>query len=107
MGLVLHVATAFFHTGFPKSDDPDAGIHWWILGLGFSSVLLVPATMLSCRSVASAIEFFSEHNPLTWKIYRGFYRFHSYYWWPLAALVIAHFLVAGSHINFWPSQPPD
>ena len=106
MFLVLHVATAFFHTGFPIKGDPDAGIHWWILGLGFASTLTVPATFLSCRSVATAFEFLSQKNPLSWKFYRGIYRFHGYYWWLLGVLVISHFIVAGLHVNFWPTVPP-
>jgi hypothetical protein len=106
MGLILHFTTAFFHTGFPIAGDPDAPVHWWILGLGFGSLLLVPTVLLSCRSIASAFEFMSGRNPLGGKLYRGFYRLHGYYWWPLMLLVIAHFLVAGNHIGFWPHQAP-
>jgi hypothetical protein len=106
MGLILHISTALFHTGFPVNGDPDASIHWWILGLGLGSLLLVPGTLLSCRVIASAVEFFTQKNPISWGLYRGFYRLHSYYWLPLALVVFAHFIVAGNHVNFWPSQPP-
>ena len=34
VAVLAHVMMATFHTGLPKAGDPDAGIHWVILGLG-------------------------------------------------------------------------
>ena len=37
--LVAHFMVGVLHTGLPQANDPDANVHWFILGLGFFSAV--------------------------------------------------------------------
>jgi hypothetical protein len=102
MGLFLHLLTALMHTSIPTAGDPDAQIHWIILSLGLTSLVLVSSVLASCRSLAGLLNLFREKNLLSDKKYLPFYQFHSYYWLILIILIAAHFTSSYIHTGIWP-----
>jgi hypothetical protein len=102
MGLILHLMTALFHTGLPAAGDPDALVHWVILGFAAGSVLLLFPVLMSCRSVASLFNFVNGKSPLNNNIYTWFFRYHGLFWWPFILSVSAHFTLAYIHTGVWP-----
>ena len=102
MGLILHLMTALFHTGLPAAGDPDAPVHWVILGLAAGSVLLLTPVLLSCRSIATFFNFVNGKSPLNNNTYGWLFRRHGLFWWPFIVCVSAHFLVAYIHTGIWP-----
>ena len=100
--VVAHFLIATVHTGLPQAGDPDANIHWTILGLGLFSFITALVTFSSCRvlpKIAAVVSPKSLFNNNTYKI---FFRYHTYYWWIMALLVAAHFTVSYSHAGIWP-----
>jgi hypothetical protein len=103
--LILHVMVAIGHSGLPQADDPDAPIHWYILGTGLIAATSVLIIFLSCRTLISLTGFFSKKNPLSLPGYKPFYLRHSFYWLIFAAAFLAHFLFGYSHAGVWPTLP--
>jgi hypothetical protein len=102
MGLFLHLLTALMHTSIPTAGDPDAQIHWIILGLGLASLVLVISVLSSCRSLVGLLNQFREKNLISAKKYQPFYRLHSYYWLILILLIAGHFASSYIHTGIWP-----
>ena len=101
--LAVHVLSSVMHTDLlPTAGDPDFAQHWFIVGFAFGSVASFVMQFGSCRSVAGLIDLFTGKPPLSWRIYKGFYRFHAYYWWIFLAAVGGHVIAAAVHTHFWP-----
>jgi hypothetical protein len=102
MVAVLHIFTAFFHTGFPKSGDSDAGVHWVILGLAFTSLVFFPLVLSTCRIVIPFWNVIGGKSPLGNRFYKWFYTRHGLWWWPWALAFLGHVAVAYAHTGIWP-----
>jgi len=102
MGLILHFLTAVMHTAIPKAGDPDAPIHWAILGFALGAAVTTGAVLFSCRSTAGLWNTFTGKTPVNNKKFFSFYRYHSYYWLVLALAVAGHFAASYIHIGVWP-----
>jgi len=102
VAVVSHFLMAVLHTGLPQRGDPDAGVHWVILGIGFAGAVASAALFSSCRVyprlVGRALKGFNTAG----KAYRSLFKYHSYYWWVFAALVGVHFAVGFIHAGIWP-----
>lgn len=102
ISVVAHFMTATVHTGLPQADDPDANIHWIILGLGFFSFLTALVIFSSCRILPRLASMLKPQSILNNNVYKVFFRYHTYYWWLLIALAAAHFAVGYNHAGLWP-----
>jgi cytochrome b561 len=104
LAFVLHLMTAVTHTELPAVGDPDAGIHWLILGFGAAALVSMLIVSLSCRSIIAFSNIFTEKSLLKFKIYNSFYRYHSYYWFVFILLIAGHFTSAYIHAGIWPGS---
>lgn len=102
MGLILHLLTAVMHTAIPKAGDPDAPIHWTILGFALGAAAMTGAVLFSCRSLTGLLNTFTGKAPIGNKRYFSFYRYHSYYWLILILAIAGHFAASYVHIGVWP-----
>ena len=102
LGLTLHFLSAVMHTGIPQAGDPDAPIHWVVLGLGLGAAVSTGAVLSSCRSMAGLLNTFTGKTPTGNKRYLSFYRYHSYYWLILILAIAGHFAASYAHIGVWP-----
>jgi hypothetical protein len=100
--LLLHLSTAFIHTGFPVPGDPDAPIHWVILGAALGSLLFFFIVLASCRSIVTFINVLAGKNPLQNRFFKWFYARHGLYWWLFALIFLVHISAAGIHTGVWP-----
>lgn len=101
--LVIHALSSLMHTGvIPTAGDPDALQHWRILWSSVAVFAFFLVQFVSCRSFADLVDLMTQKPPLTWRLYRGFYRLHSYYWWVFLAAVIGHITISSLHTHFWP-----
>lgn len=100
--LVLHFATAFFHTGFPVPGDPDASIHWIILALGFTSFLFFLLVIFSCRILITFWNFIAGRSPIENRFNKWIYSRHGLWWWLFALSILTHVIVAYAHAGIWP-----
>jgi cytochrome b561 len=101
--MVVHALSALMHTDLlPPPGDPDYVGHWFILAFAFGSVGTFAVQFTSCRSFAGMLDLFIGRTPLGWRVYRGFYRFHAWYWWVFLAAVGGHVIAAAIHTRFWP-----
>lgn len=101
--LVSHIMVSTLHTGFPQSSDPDAGVHWIILGSGLFSGISAGSVFFSCRVLPNLLAMLTPDKPIYRPRYRSFYKYHSYFWLALASLVITHLAISYNHTGFWPS----
>jgi hypothetical protein len=102
VALVAHLMVATLHTGLPQAGDPDAWIHWVILGMGLFSAILAASLFFSCRVFPKLISMAGSIKPFNNLIFRTFYGFHSYLWLILAVSVAVHFTVTYTHAGVWP-----
>jgi hypothetical protein len=100
--LILHLISAVMHTAIPTADDPDAQIHWVILGFAFGSLVSTGVVLSSCRSLVNLLNLFAEKGPLSNLRYQLFYQYHSYYWVLLILAIAGHVASAYLHTGIWP-----
>jgi hypothetical protein len=100
--MVAHFMVAVLHTGLPQGGDPDANVHWAILGLGLFSAVSATSLFCSCRVLPRLVAMATPKTPFNNILYRSFYKYHNYYWLIMALLVAAHFLVNFNHAGVWP-----
>jgi hypothetical protein len=102
VSILAHLMVATLHTGLPEAGDPDAGVHWIILGLGLFSGVAAIALFFSCRVIPRLVAMAVRINPFNNSFYRAYNKYHVYYWLVLAGLVAAHFIAGYSHSGIWP-----
>lgn len=100
--LVAHVFVAIFHTGLPQAGDPDAGIHWIILGFGTVSGLSALVQFSSCRICIRWLSRLKPEISLKNRSFNLFLKYHSYYWLVFSILVASHFAFGYYHAGIWP-----
>ena len=100
--LTSHVLVAVAHTGWPQAADPDAGIHWSILGIGALSSLSSGIVFSSCRVLPRLAAMASSKSPISNPGYRFFFKYHTYYWGIFLSLAVVHFAISYSHAGIWP-----
>jgi hypothetical protein len=100
--LVAHIMMSVIHTGLPQAGDPDAGVHWAILGLGLVSAVMAVLVFSSCRFVPRLLSVQKPDSLLKNVTYNLFYRKHNYYWPLLLVMVAAHFTISFLHAGIWP-----
>ncbi len=93
---------AVLHTGLPQTGDPDAAVHWTILGVGFSGLLTASVLFSSCRVIPRLLALAGRKSPFENLFFRSIYRYHVYFWSILLIAVLAHFLVSYQHAGVWP-----
>jgi hypothetical protein len=75
--------------------------------LGFITLLFALATFVSCRSCVTLMGRLGWKNPTGSRIYRNFYRFHSYFWWGFLYALAFHLLSGLSHTGLPSAADPD
>ena len=101
VALLAHLMMAVFHTGLPQAGDPDAGIHWTILILGFVGMLSTTVLFTTCRISPRLLAPESPALSLKNKIYRKVFKYHSYYWVAFVVLIAGHFAASYVHAGIW------
>jgi hypothetical protein len=84
----------------------DIYVHWLILALGIGILVFGIAVITTCRSVASFFHLLQDNNTLGAKIYRIYFRFHSYYWVAFAMVLIFHLMVTIVHVGLPSASEP-
>ncbi len=77
----------------------DLNIHWTILILGIGILLSGIAVISTCRSVAGVFHLLKPGNSLKTRLYRAYFRFHSYYWVAFVMFLLLHLMVTIVHIG--------
>jgi hypothetical protein len=76
--------------------------------LGFITLTLALAVIVSCRSFVSWSTYLGFKDILKNRAYKAFYRYHSYYWWGFWFIFIFHGYMGIMHIFMIPADPdPD
>jgi hypothetical protein len=101
--LVGHLAQAFIHTGLPQAGDPDASVHWIILGLGLGGLLAAGTIFFSCRLFFRLSKMLSMLQKFNSQAFLAFHKPHTFYWLIFLLLVGAHFAEGFRHAGIWPS----
>jgi hypothetical protein len=101
--LVAHLMMAVIHTGLPQAGDPDAGVHWRILGMGFFSAVSGVVLFSSCRILPRLVTLATRKNPFHNFAYAAFFQKHSYFWSVMALLVAGHLIFSIIHTGVWPA----
>ncbi len=102
IALVAHLMVALVHTGLPQAGDPDAGVHWAILGLGLLSAISTSVVFFSCRVMPRLVAMATRGEPWNSTRYRTYNHYHAYYWLMAGFLVAGHFAASFSHAGLWP-----
>ncbi len=102
VAVMSHFLISVLHTGLPQNGDPDASVHWAILGLGFVSALSSTAVFFSCRIYPRFVSPLTPKISMTNLIYRKFFKFHADYWLIIAIFAGVHFAVSFIHAGVWP-----
>jgi hypothetical protein len=100
--VLAHLTMGTIHTGLPQSGDPDAPVHWAILGLGLSSVFAGTTVFLSCRVTPKLVSHRIPKLSLNNKNYLEFFRNHAYFWLIFVIMAAAHIGVVFQHAGIWP-----
>jgi hypothetical protein len=98
---ILHLLAGIMHTSLVDPSDPDVYLHARVLIAGGSAFLMGLIVFTSCRTMTSLLSLTTGKNPLTGKTFRIIYRYHSYYWLVLLAVVIVHFTFSYLHTGIW------
>jgi hypothetical protein len=101
--LALHILSSLMHTAIPSAGDPDATQHWIILAFSLSSLAPLGALLSSCRSSVALADLFLGKSLLTRSGFRGFYRYHTYFWLLFSLALAGHLASSYLHIGFWPA----
>jgi hypothetical protein len=102
ISLLSHLMMAVIHTGWPQADDPDAGLQWASLAVGFVNLGLVLTLFSSCRISPRLIEMAKPDLSVANRGFRRFFQHHSYYWGILLLVVAGHIAAGYLHAGIWP-----
>jgi cytochrome b561 len=84
----------------------DIYVHWLILALGIGILISGIAVITTCRSVAGFFRLLRERDSLKTRVYRGYSRFHSYYWVAFLLFLVLHLMVTIVHVGLpLPGEP--
>ncbi len=100
--LLIHLMMAILHTGLPQAGDPDASVHWIILGMGLFSAIAALMVFSSCRVLPRLITIATSRNPFQNIHFKTFFQNHSYFWVPLVLLAGVHIAFGFQHAGIWP-----
>jgi hypothetical protein len=102
--LAMHLMVGAMHTASTIiPGDEDAYVHWQIIWAGVAGLGLIGGFVLtSCRSFSHTLDFLTNKPSMSMKLYRIFYRYHSYYWMIFILAALAHFLLGYFHAGIWP-----
>ena len=103
--VVLHVMTALMHTELPVAGDPDAAIHWYILGSGLIAFLSLVALGFSCRTFAGVFNILTGKSLTEGRLNGTFYGYHYLYWLVFLLATAMHLVFSYLHVGFWPGTP--
>jgi hypothetical protein len=88
--LVFHLMVTIVHVGVPSAGEPFYLAHQLVFYTAITNFLLTAVVFTSCKSFLSLASLFSSKNPLSRGGFKKFYRYHSVFWWMLAASFIVH-----------------
>ena len=77
----------------------DVYVHWLIVSLGIGILASAGAVLFSCRSVAAVFHLLSPATSWHDRLYRGFFRFHAYYWAVFGFILAFHLMVTTVHVG--------
>jgi hypothetical protein len=77
----------------------DIYIHWLILSLGVGILLSGIAVITTCRSIAGFFHLLQGKDTFKTRLYKAYFKFHSFYWVAFFLLLILHLLVTIPHIG--------
>ena len=92
--LIMHLMVTMIHVGPPLANEPFHISHLIVFFTAIGNILLVTAVLSSCRTFSGMFGRLVSKKPRINKIYRSFYRYHSYAWWLLGAFIGVH-IVSG------------
>jgi hypothetical protein len=77
----------------------DVYVHWLIMGLGIGVLVSAVAVLFSCRSFAGMLHLLSPGTSWRDRCYRGFFRYHAYYWAAFGLVLVLHLMVTVVHVG--------
>ena len=77
----------------------DVYVHWLILALGIGILVFGAAVITTCRSVAGFFHLLRDKNTIGARIYRVYFKFHSYYWVAFGTVLVFHLMVTIVHVG--------
>jgi hypothetical protein len=98
--LITHVFMGVVHTGLPQAGDPDAWIHWLILGAGLGTALASGLQFGTCRV---CLAYFTRRKIIEAARAPLVFRYHSSYWAVFFLLALLHFAAGFYHAGLWPA----
>jgi hypothetical protein len=82
-----------------QGDQLDVYIHWLVLLLGIGVLISGVAVFTSCRSFASLFHLIQPGNSLRARLYKAYYKYHSFYWVAFWYVLAMHLLVTITHVG--------
>jgi hypothetical protein len=77
----------------------DIYVHWLILALGIGILVFGIAVITTCRSVAGYFHLLQDQDSLKMRVYKTYFRFHSYYWVAFGLFLTFHLMVTVVHVG--------
>jgi|WetSurMetagenome_2_1015567.scaffolds.fasta_scaffold284962_2 hypothetical protein len=77
----------------------DIYVHWLILVLGIGILVSGIAVITTCRNVAGFFHLLKTGDSLKTKVYKGCFRFHSYYWVAFLLFLLLHLMATVFHVG--------
>jgi hypothetical protein len=84
----------------------DIYLHWLIVSLGLGILLSGIAVITTCRNFAGFFHLLQGKDSFKTRLYKAYFKFHSYYWVAFFLLLILHLLVTIPHLGLpSPGEP--
>jgi hypothetical protein len=84
----------------------DIYLHWLIVSLGVGILLSGIAVITTCRNFAGFFHLLQGKDSFKTRLYKTYFKFHSYYWVAFFLLLVLHLLVTIPHIGLpSPGEP--
>jgi hypothetical protein len=84
----------------------DIYIHWLIVALGTGVLLSGIAVVTTCRSIAAMFHLLQGKDSVKTRLYKAFFKGHSYYWVAFLLFLVLHLLATIAHTGIpKPGEP--
>jgi hypothetical protein len=84
----------------------DIYIHWLIVALGTGVLLSGIAVVTTCRSIASIFHLLQGKDSFKTRLYKAYFKGHSYYWVAFLLFLVLHLLATIAHTGIpKPGEP--
>jgi hypothetical protein len=84
----------------------DIYVHWLILVLGIGILVSGIAVITTCRNIAGFFHLLQGKDSFKTRLYKAYFKLHSYYWVVFFLLLVFHLMVTIVHIGLpSPGEP--